>query len=71
MYQHTFVNESWEFTCQHGAEECYGNKYQACFLNQNYGQDIDLEYVNCVMNQTNPAAFTTIYQVSLSQEFIE
>ena len=24
----------WDFTCQHGPNECQGNKVQACILNQ-------------------------------------
>ncbi|EEZ97810.1 Gamma-interferon-inducible lysosomal thiol reductase-like Protein [Tribolium castaneum] len=52
---HNYVNRRWIFDCQHGPNECQGNKYQACALAQNSGQDKDLAFVDCVMRERNPA----------------
>lgn len=45
----------WSFRCQHGSDECRGNKYQACALNQRKGQDTDAKFVNCVMSLADPS----------------
>lgn len=63
LFQHTLVNNAWQFECQHGSNECRGNKYQACVLNQNYTQTINVELINCIMNQTDPSTETTAYNV--------
>lgn len=43
------------FSCQHGALECKGNKFQACGLNQIDGQDTKVDFVNCIMKSRNPS----------------
>ncbi|KAH0822276.1 hypothetical protein GEV33_000516 [Tenebrio molitor] len=52
---HNFVDNKWLFDCQHGPNECKGNKYQSCALAQNNGQDKDVAFVHCVMRERNPA----------------
>ncbi|KAF5308906.1 hypothetical protein FQR65_LT00606 [Abscondita terminalis] len=37
------------FTCQHGPQECLGNKIQSCALNGLNDQNAQVEYVNCFM----------------------
>ncbi|XP_046409609.1 GILT-like protein 1 [Neodiprion virginianus] len=54
--------EKWHFTCQHGPQECYGNKAQACGINDiltnpertNKQQDL-VNFVGCVMQARNPS----------------
>ncbi|XP_044259094.1 uncharacterized protein LOC123007737 [Tribolium madens] len=55
---HNYVKNRWIFDCQHGVNECQGNKYQACALAQNNGQDKNLAFVDCVMRDRNPADVT-------------
>ncbi|XP_044758214.1 GILT-like protein 1 [Coccinella septempunctata] len=49
------VSGDWIFRCQHGSDECRGNKYQACALNQKKGQDNDVKFVNCAMTLADPS----------------
>uniref|UniRef100_A0A0K8TVH5 Odorant Binding Protein n=1 Tax=Epiphyas postvittana TaxID=65032 RepID=A0A0K8TVH5_EPIPO len=52
---HDKVNGKWQFTCQHGADECYGNKIQSCILKDRSLQDTDkMELVICLMSQASP-----------------
>ncbi|KAI8426680.1 hypothetical protein MSG28_014394 [Choristoneura fumiferana] len=52
---HDKVNGKWQFTCQHGADECYGNKLQSCILKDRGLLDTDkMELVICLMTQANP-----------------
>ncbi|CAK1587408.1 unnamed protein product [Parnassius mnemosyne] len=52
---HDKVNGKWQFTCQHGADECYGNKLQSCILKDRSLLDTDkMELVICLMSQANP-----------------
>ncbi|KAL1508959.1 hypothetical protein ABEB36_003772 [Hypothenemus hampei] len=43
------------FKCQHGKEECMGNKFQACGLAQIDKKDVQMEFVTCVMSTSNPS----------------
>jgi len=44
----------WSFECQHGPEECRGNKVQACGLKYIANVDQQVAYVNCVMGDNFP-----------------
>lgn len=46
---------SWTFQCQHGPDECYGNKIHACVINSN-PIDVALKFVQCSMSKNNPVA---------------
>ncbi|KAK9873319.1 hypothetical protein WA026_021811 [Henosepilachna vigintioctopunctata] len=59
-------NGSWTFTCHHGSWECRGNKYQACALDQTEKQDQTVEFVKCVMWQTNPTDADDVKECALS-----
>lgn len=49
----------WDFTCQHGPDECQGNLYQACLLNALKGQDqLQIEAVHCIMADDEPNTAT-------------
>jgi interferon gamma-inducible protein 30 len=38
-----------QFVCQHGPQECKGNRIQSCVLNSISDQSIQVDYVNCFM----------------------
>ncbi|XP_059487345.1 GILT-like protein 1 [Neocloeon triangulifer] len=48
------ANGQWSFVCQHGPEECRGNKVQACALKYISNPDLQEAYVNCVMANSYP-----------------
>ncbi|KAF2896204.1 hypothetical protein ILUMI_09963 [Ignelater luminosus] len=52
---HNKENGKWIFQCQHGANECWGNKAQACGIAENKGQDKTVNFVKCVMSEPYPA----------------
>lgn len=54
--QTRIVNKHWYFACQHGPRECFGNKVQACSLQQNVTQRVHLDFINCVMSNPDPAS---------------
>jgi len=50
----------WNFTCQHGPNECRGNLYQACFLKLHEKEDLDekVKVINCIMSDQSPDTAT-------------
>ncbi|CAG9769474.1 unnamed protein product [Ceutorhynchus assimilis] len=54
LHTYNSTTDHYTFTCQHGKEECLGNKYQACGLAQIDNPDTKLEFVVCVMSAYNP-----------------
>ena len=47
----TEAGDSWEFTCQHGPQECEGNRVMACMRDQIPNMMELLPVVNCVMEE--------------------
>merc|ERR1712123_514841 len=45
-------DQSWDFTCQHGPNECWGNKVQACALNSVSNAEEIVPLINCLMLST-------------------
>ena len=39
----------WNFECQHGPNECVGNLFQVCLLDQVMDKQIQMEAINCIM----------------------
>jgi len=50
----TSYGNSWVFTCQHGPEECHGNKVQACVLDQVNDQEEIVPLIDCLMGSKFP-----------------
>jgi hypothetical protein len=44
---------SWDFECQHGPNECMGNKVQACAIKL-FSNDSAVKFVKCVMSRRRP-----------------
>ena len=44
----------WEFTCQHGPNECIGNLYQVCLLDMYRNQNDQIELINCIESDRYP-----------------
>uniref|UniRef100_A0A1I8NDU5 Gamma interferon inducible lysosomal thiol reductase n=1 Tax=Musca domestica TaxID=7370 RepID=A0A1I8NDU5_MUSDO len=47
------VNHTLQFICQHGPEECKGNRQQLCVMNQSYDHVVQTKFVLCQMGQKN------------------
>jgi len=47
-------NGTFEFTCQHGEAECYGNKVHSCAISQ-LTPEVTNAFINCTMSQSNPS----------------
>ena len=45
----------YEFSCQHGADECYGNIVQACTLAHTEDRDTQVGLIVCMMSSPNPS----------------
>ncbi|KAF2896206.1 hypothetical protein ILUMI_09965 [Ignelater luminosus] len=46
----------WTFHCQHGTRECSGNKYHACELAQENGEEKDVQFLDCSMRSRDPTS---------------
>merc|ERR1719384_1128776 len=44
----------WDFTCQHGPDECRGNKVQACVLDQVPEAKEYVPLIHCIMASASP-----------------
>ena len=53
--QTTEVEGGYEFECQHGAAECYGNIVQACSLAHTEDRDTQVGLIVCMMSSPNPS----------------
>jgi len=51
----TEVDGGYEFECQHGADECYGNIVQACTLAHTEDRDTQVGLIVCMMSSPNPS----------------
>jgi len=47
--------EKWEFTCQHGPEECQVNLIETCALHQMSHPDQFMEYIHCIESDPSMA----------------
>jgi hypothetical protein len=53
-----YSNDSYQFECQHGIKECFGNIVQACAINV-FHEPVDIfNYVKCLMTEVNPIEVT-------------
>merc|ERR1712013_325430 len=48
----TEVDGSYQFECQHGERECYGNIVQACTVHYTSDQDTLVNLITCMMSRT-------------------
>ncbi len=48
----------WDFTCQHGPNECEGNLYQACVIDKIDDPDTEIEVISCIMSDSEPYTAT-------------
>ncbi|XP_046849289.1 gamma-interferon-inducible lysosomal thiol reductase-like [Xenia sp. Carnegie-2017] len=40
--------DGWEFMCQHGKEECYGNLIETCAMHYNQNASVFLPFIHCI-----------------------
>ena len=52
--QTTEVDGSYQFECQHGERECYGNIVQACTVHYTSDQDTLVNLITCMMSSSAP-----------------
>ena len=45
----------YEFSCQHGAAECYGNVVQACTIAHTEDRDVQVDLIVCMMSSPDPS----------------
>merc|ERR1711936_920815 len=45
----------YEFSCQHGADECYGNIVQACTIAHTEDRDMQVNLIVCMMSSPDPS----------------
>merc|ERR1712179_890312 len=50
----TEVDGSYQFECQHGERECYGNIVQACTVHYTSDQDTLVNLITCMMSSSAP-----------------
>merc|ERR1712156_1120015 len=43
------------FSCQHGADECYGNIVQACTIAHTEDRDMQVNLIVCMMSSPDPS----------------
>lgn len=51
--QVTQKNGTYQFNCQHGANECYANKYHACAIHE-YPGEKSVRFIDCGMETGRP-----------------
>jgi len=51
----TEVDGGYEFECQHGPDECYGNMVQACTIAYSPNYETTVSLIVCMMSSSNPA----------------
>lgn len=52
MFQTRKTSRGYEFECQHGSAECFGNKVHACAINQVQDELTSLKLVSCMMEDS-------------------
>ena len=50
----TEVDGEYQFECQHGERECYGNIVQACTIAHSPDQDTTVSLITCMMSSSAP-----------------
>ncbi|XP_077293959.1 GILT-like protein 1 [Arctopsyche grandis] len=54
---HNKIDGKWQFECQHGPKECYGNKIQGCTLKiKSLSDENKFDLINCLMSNKRPDA---------------
>ncbi|KAL1492143.1 hypothetical protein ABEB36_012631 [Hypothenemus hampei] len=63
----TTVNGTKQVTCQHGVDECYGNKVHSCALNIT-SVDISTAFIACAEGADSPTETSTFQECATSNE---
>ena len=48
----------WNFECQHGNNECIGNQYQVCLIEQIQEKSVQIAALNCILDDSQPHSAT-------------